>query len=652
MTMKKRITFRMHAFSDAAGKYNPDAVRGGNEDNFYVDDNLCDEILGHCESDMTTELCDLGLIMAVADGMGGMNAGEVASEIAVNTIQDFFAPGKVTDKIAKDHQSRKQYLEKLIIEADNRIKKDAKQNPEHEGMGSTIILAWIVGGEMTLSWVGDSRAYRFNPATGIELISEDHSYVQELVQQGLITYDQTFEHPQGNIITRSLGDTSKRIQPETRFFNIYNNDIILLCSDGLSGVLRDRKTPDGEGGYFPGDNLEDLIRENSATLVGCREALWQAAEKADWYDNVTAILCEIQSGAGKAPERLANKNNPIKPEKRPFWSRTVAHLTPKSLVITIVTLLVVIAAIYFSMRWIKDRQFEKDRPNIPATYKISAIVNDEKGGDVSGGGIIDEGNTCTLTATKHTGYTFVNWTLNDEEVSDELEYSFEVKENAEYTANFILNSYEITATANPNKGGLIEGTGKYNHFQTCKLIATANSGYTFVNWTLDGKIVSSETTISFEVSSPSSYIANFKIATTAHHSIGAEEEAAKEKDELFPVLTTDTLEVFRCEEINTTFSVSVSTYKSQFRSGFNHLLVLNDDYNTEITNYLLPNTKYYLLATRNAESFKQFKKIVLDNGISIKTKNGNESIDTRRDGSMVDLFAKLNKSTTYIVLKK
>jgi len=338
--MKKRITFRMHAFSDAAGKYNPDAVRGGNEDNFYVDDNLCDEIPGHCESDKVTDLCDLGLIMAVADGMGGMNAGEVASEIAVNTIQDFFAPGKVTDKIAKDHESRKQYLEKLIIEADNRIKKDAKQNPEHEGMGSTIILAWIVGSEMTLSWVGDSRAYRFNPATGIELISEDHSYVQELVQQGLITYDQTFEHPQGNIITRSLGDTSKRIQPETRFFNVYDHDIILLCSDGLSGVLRDRKTPDGEGGYFPGDNLEDLIRENSTTLVGCREALWQAAEKADWYDNVTAILCEIQSGAGKAPVRESLVDNKTDESiiPKPFWSRTIAHLTPKNMVITLAAL--------------------------------------------------------------------------------------------------------------------------------------------------------------------------------------------------------------------------------------------------------------------------------------------------------------------------
>lgn len=326
----------MHAYSDAAGKYNPEATRGGNEDNFYVDDNLCDDLPSQCESDVVKELCDLGLIMAVADGMGGMNAGEVASEIAVETIQEFFSPGKITPEIAKDHESRKKYLERLIVEADARIKADARKNPEHEGMGSTIILAWIVGDKMTLSWCGDSRAYRYNPTFGIELISEDHSYVQELVKQGVLTYDQTFEHPQGNIITRSLGDETKKAQPETKLADVYNNDIILLCSDGLSGVLRDRRTPDGEGGYFPGENLEDIIRDNSGSLVECRETLWKAAEDAGWYDNVTAILCEIQTGAGIAPikqetdtEEVCDKTN--EPDNRPWWSKSIIRLSPKSI---------------------------------------------------------------------------------------------------------------------------------------------------------------------------------------------------------------------------------------------------------------------------------------------------------------------------------
>lgn len=337
--MKEKVLFRMHAYSDAAGKENISAVRNGNEDNFYVDDNLSDEYQSHCESDMVKELCEHGLIMAVADGMGGMNAGEVASEIAVSTVQEFFAPEKISKEISGSHQSRQAYLEKLIVEADKRIKEDARNNPEHEGMGSTIILAWIVGNELTLSWCGDSRAYIYNPVTGIRLISEDHSYVQELVQKGVLTYDQTFDHPQGNIITRSLGDETKKIRPETRFFNVYDKDIVLLCSDGLSGVLRDRKTPDGEGGFFPGDTIEDIMRDNSSSMTECRKALWDAAEKAGWYDNVTVILCEIVSGAGEQTD-----------SEKSYWNRSLFHITPKSLIPFICGIGIIVAFLIFGFK--------------------------------------------------------------------------------------------------------------------------------------------------------------------------------------------------------------------------------------------------------------------------------------------------------------
>lgn len=355
----KKIQFRMHAWSDAAGKYNPEAVRDGNEDNFYVDDDLGDGLPGHCESDVIKTMGDYGLIMAVADGMGGMNAGEVASEIAVQTIQDFFSPGRIGADMVKSQAKRKKYLEELIVEADRRIKTQARSNPDQEGMGSTIILAWIVGNQLTLSWCGDSRAYRFNPRTGIELISEDHSYVQDLVRQGVLTYEQTFEHPQGNIITRSLGDESKKSQPETRFFQLHDHDIILLCSDGLSGVLRDRKTPDGEGGFYPGDNLEDLIRDNCDTLSGCRQALWDAAEQADWYDNVTAILCEIVSGAGAAPE-LSDKSG-ADGNSRPFWNRTVIRLSPKRLIFVILAILLAGVCVIGGWKY-RDKIFPQAEP--------------------------------------------------------------------------------------------------------------------------------------------------------------------------------------------------------------------------------------------------------------------------------------------------
>lgn len=328
--MKKQISFRMVAYTDAAGKYTEDACRNGNEDNFYVDDNLGDNTPNHCQPDKVTLLSEYGMLMAVADGMGGMNAGEVASQIAMDTVKEYFAPGKITVEMATAHDSRKTYLEKVIVEADRRIKFDAKQNPEHEGMGSTIILAWMMGDELTVSWCGDSRAYRFNPLNGIELLSEDHSYVQDLVRKGILTYEQTFEHPQGNIITRSLGDPGKKAQPETRLFNVYQDDIILLCSDGLSGVLRDKKTFDENGCLLPGENIEDIIRGNRSSMKVCREALWAAAERSDWYDNVTAILCEVVQGEPTPQKEII----PVVDSKtypgtvsRNFWQKTISVRT-------------------------------------------------------------------------------------------------------------------------------------------------------------------------------------------------------------------------------------------------------------------------------------------------------------------------------------
>lgn len=300
----------MVAYTGAAGKYDPGAPMCGNEDNFYVDDDLSDDVTKHVVADEIMDMNDFGIVMAVCDGMGGMNAGEVASAIAVETIHDYFSPKNISLDIARNSKGRKAYLEKLVVEADKRIKDDSKRNRKHEGMGSTIIIAWIVDDELTLTWCGDSRAYRFNPSSGISMLSEDHSYVQDLVKKGLLTYDDTFDHPNGNIVTRSLGDPSQRAKPETREFKLYEGDIILLCSDGLNGVLRDRKTRDGEGNYYSGENIEDIIRANTSSMVQCKNELWEAAERADWYDNVTILLCQIVKGPA-APEQEIKDGQPL-----------------------------------------------------------------------------------------------------------------------------------------------------------------------------------------------------------------------------------------------------------------------------------------------------------------------------------------------------
>lgn len=349
------IKFRMVAWTDAAGKYDPNAPLNGNEDNYYADDDLSDESPSHIVMNQDLILSDCGMIMAVADGMGGMNAGEVASQIAHDTVAEYFSPRNITPQLAKTHESRSSYMEKLIREADSRIKSDASHNSEHKGMGSTLILAWLVGNELSVTWIGDSRAYRYNPRTGIEPLSKDHSYVQELVDKGIITYEQTFEHPQGNIITRSLGDESQKPRPESKLYRVHDGDIILLCSDGLSGVLRDCKTYDSDGVPYPGENIEDIIREHSSSLKECREALWAAAERADWYDNVTAILCEIRSGAGEYMPIEGNKSpDDISRVKKSDLSRTfdgVIIKISRSRIIAVSVLLVAIIGLALGYIW-------------------------------------------------------------------------------------------------------------------------------------------------------------------------------------------------------------------------------------------------------------------------------------------------------------
>ena len=145
------------------------------------------------------------------------------------------------------------------------------------------------------------------------------------------------------------------------------------------------------------------------------------------------------------------------------------------------------------------------------SYEIAASANPSAGGSVSGGGTYNHGATCTLTATANEGYTFVNWTKGTEVVSTSPSFSFNVTQDSSFVANFNLNSYEITVAANPTAGGSVSGAGTYNHFDNCTLTATAAIGYHFLNWTLNGNVVSTSPIYQFEVTGAAAYVAHFEI---------------------------------------------------------------------------------------------------------------------------------------------
>ena len=280
--MKDVIKFRLAARCEAAGRPN-------NEDNFQVDENLNDKQWGFT-SDKELDLGEKGALLVVCDGMGGMNAGEVASAIAVQTIKDCFSADKLSEDILANPAK---YIASSIVAADAAIKADAKAHPEHDGMGSTIVMAWLLGEKVYVGWCGDSRCYCYNPRNGLLRLSHDHSYVQELVDAGKLTEELAFDHPNSNIITRSLGDPSGAARPDVREFDLHNEDVIMLCSDGLCGCLRDNE-------------IEEVIRNNQTSMEGCRDALWAADEAAGWHDNVTIAIAQVLSGASAAVVPSAN----------------------------------------------------------------------------------------------------------------------------------------------------------------------------------------------------------------------------------------------------------------------------------------------------------------------------------------------------------
>jgi hypothetical protein len=146
------------------------------------------------------------------------------------------------------------------------------------------------------------------------------------------------------------------------------------------------------------------------------------------------------------------------------------------------------------------------------SFSVNATPNPAEGGTVTGSGNYVLDTSCTLTATPNEGYTFVNWTENGNEVSTDAECTFTVTEDRFLVANFDIDSYEITASANPTGYGTVTGADVYYHGSSCTLTATANEGYTFVNWTENGNQVSTDAEYTFTVTGNRALMANFQIA--------------------------------------------------------------------------------------------------------------------------------------------
>jgi serine/threonine protein phosphatase PrpC len=210
-------------------------------------------------------------LFAVADGMGGHNAGEIASDLAIRTFQTecirmLFAP----------HPDSPRSILAAAFDEANRKVLDSSGDRERKGMGTTLTATLLVGGDMYIAHIGDSRCYIINSREIIQ-VTKDHSLVQQLVDAGTITAEEARNHPRRNEITRALGygDT---ITPDLCQVKLYADDTILLCSDGLHNML-------------PSDKIMETVIRSPDINDACIDLTAQA-NLAGGPDNISVIIAK------------------------------------------------------------------------------------------------------------------------------------------------------------------------------------------------------------------------------------------------------------------------------------------------------------------------------------------------------------------------
>jgi PPM family protein phosphatase len=213
-------------------------------------------------------------VFAVADGMGGAQAGEVASRIAATA----FEHGMPRDDAAPEGQ-----LEQVAQRANREIHKLAQEDSSRAGMGTTLTAAMIRDDEVALSHVGDSRAYVLRDGK-LKRLTKDHSLVEELRRQGRLTEEQAEEHPQRSIITRALGP-EPTVNVDTMTFPARDGDVFLLCSDGLTTMV-------------PDEEIREIL-VNSKNLRSAVNKLVDAANRGGGRDNITAVAFRVAEADAK-----------------------------------------------------------------------------------------------------------------------------------------------------------------------------------------------------------------------------------------------------------------------------------------------------------------------------------------------------------------
>lgn len=237
----------------AYAKSDTGKVREMNQDYYYISTSL-DEIQ----------------LYILADGMGGYNGGEIASSLAVQTAKNYIENN--FKDIEKDKESIIQLVGSSIEYANMVVYEKSKENPELQGMGTTIEICLIYNNKVYIGHVGDSRIYRIRK-NFIRKLTQDHSYVQKLVKEGTITKEQAAHHPQKNMLMKALG-CNAFVEPDVMVKGFLKDDILIMCSDGLSNLV----------------SQETIYEMAIKNIEQATKDLVDLANDRGGYDNVTVIV--------------------------------------------------------------------------------------------------------------------------------------------------------------------------------------------------------------------------------------------------------------------------------------------------------------------------------------------------------------------------
>lgn len=249
-----------------------------NEDAFAFCPDLTDPDWHMTRTGGYLPLGPLGALIIVADGMGGTNAGEVASSVAIESISKTITP-EAAKAVASDDEKALQLLTSAIVDADKAINQHMVDHPDTVGMGTTIVVCWIMAEKAYTAWCGDSRCYLYNDK-GLQPLTKDHSYVQELVDRGELSEEEAFTHPDNSVITRGLGGFDTTVTPDTTTTPVKAGDMFLVCSDGLCG-------------YCTNEMIAKVMADSKADIDQCADQLLCTALEVPGEDNICITIVSL-----------------------------------------------------------------------------------------------------------------------------------------------------------------------------------------------------------------------------------------------------------------------------------------------------------------------------------------------------------------------